>query len=113
MVEMLAKEFFSKVEQCVNAGCSAVKINVAGTQVAKLRHYRDGYKDGYISVPEELLFFRDLYPLLETYMYARFVTPEEIELVDGNQREHFQLMIENVSQDGDDVVISARFVGTE
>ena len=42
MVEMLAKEFFSKVEQCVNAGCSAVKINVAGTQVAKLRHYRDG-----------------------------------------------------------------------
>ena len=46
-------------------------------------------------------------------MYSLFVSAEEIELVDGNQREHFQLMIENVSQDGDDVVISARFVGTE
>ena len=103
---MLAKEFFSKVEQCVNAGCSTVKIYVDGRQVKMLRHY----KDGYISVPEELLFSRDIHHFLETYMYARFVTPDEIELVDSNQREQYQLVIQDVSQDGEDVVISARFV---
>ena len=106
---MLAKEFFSKVEQCVNAGCTTVKINVEGRQVKQLRHY----KEGYINVPEELLFSRDIHHFLETYMYARYVTPDEIEIVDSNQRELHQLVIENVSQDGDDVVISARFVGTE
>ena len=108
---MFAKEFFSKVEQCLNAGCSAVKIRIEGSPTMRLRHYKDGH--GCISVPEELLFFRDLYPLLETYMYARFVTPDEIELVDSSQRELHQLVIENVSQDGEAVAISARFVGTE
>ena len=108
---MFAKEFFSIVEKCVNAGCSAVKIKIDGSREMKLRHCRDGYD--YVSVPEELLFFRDLYPLLETYMYARFVAEDMIELLDSNNREPYELVIENVSQDGDAVVIRARFVGTE
>ncbi len=106
---MFAKEFFLNVEQCLKAGCSAIRIKVEGTSIARLRHYRDGY----ISVPEELLLFRDLYPLLETYVYARFVTPNVMEIVDSNKRELHDLVIEDVSQDGDDAVISARFVGTE
>ena len=108
---MFAKEFFSIVEKCVNAGCSSVKIKIDGSPEMKLRHCRDGYD--YVTIPEELLFFRDLYPLLETYMYARFVSADVIELLDSNNREQYQLVIQDVSQDGDDVVIVVRFVGTE
>lgn len=108
---MFAKDFFAKVEKYCNAGCSGVKINVEGTPMAKLRHFRD--VNGYATVPEELLLFRDLYPLLETYMYARFVTNDIIELVDNNKREPHLLVIEDVSQSGNDVVITVRFVGTE
>ena len=99
---MFAKDFFAKVEKYCNAGCSGVKINVAGTPMAKLRHSRD--VNGYANVPEELLLFVDLYPVLETYMYARFVANDVIELVDSNNREPYDLVIEDVSQDGDDVV---------
>lgn len=108
---MLAKDFFVKVEKYCNAGCSGVKINVDGAPMAKLRHFRD--VNGYATVPEELLLFRDLYPLLETYMYASFEEPDTIRLEDRNERGQHQLIIEDVSQDGHDVVIRARFVGTE
>ena len=108
---MFAKEFFSIVEKCVDAECTVVKIKIDGSPEMKLRHCRDGYD--YVSIPEELLLFRDLYPLLETYMYARFVSNDVIELLDSNNREQYQLLIQDVSQDGNDVVIVVGFVGTE
>ena len=108
---MLAKNFFSKVEELRDAGCSSVKINIEGSPALKLRHYRDPC--AYATSPEELLLFGDLYPNPGTYMYAQLDNQGVIELVDSNDREQHQLAIEDVSQAGDDVVITVRFVGTE
>lgn len=54
---MLAKDFFVKVEKYCKAGCSGVRKNVDCAPMAKLRHFRD--VNGYATVPEELLLFRD------------------------------------------------------
>ena len=108
---MLAKDFFLKVEKLRDAGCSSVKINIDGSPAMKLRHYRDPC--AYASSPEELLLFGDLYPNPETYMYAQLGNQGVIELVDSNDREQHRLAIEDVSQAGDDIVITVRFVGTE
>ena len=104
---MFAHEFFSDVDKCRNSGCSTVVLNAAGAKISRLR-----YHDSVISTPEELLILKSVYQTHE-YMYARFKNVGEIEIVDSNDREPWDLRIEMVSQCGTKIVIDADFVGTD
>ena len=103
---MVAQEFFSYIKTYGNSEGLTVKMDV-GTPIARLR-----YKGVIIDEPAKLLILEDLYPPQE-YMYTRFISDNEMEIVDSNAREPEDLRIEMVSRCDDAIVITARFVGTE